>query len=122
MPDICWKRYFLTSNPDSNPRKASGPESYKYIAGDYYLNIETPSLELNNWKEVGSLQVYRNGLESGDKKMKIFSSGKENTVYHLRSSAFSAGFFLTPNPQYDAKATSGRESFKYIAGEYYLNF
>lgn len=109
--------YIVAHNPLYNPDSNSGVKRFKYIAGDYYLNLG-PKIT-TEWESIGKIDVYIGGSNSSKRTVKLYASRTSETMYKIKLD--SSEYIVTPNPSYDSNCDYGKNSFKYVAGQYYLN-
>lgn len=105
--------YIVNHNPSYNPNSKSGKNSFKCIAGNYYLNLGP---KFATWEFIGEITVYDiYGNKEGTSGLYIMKADE----YMYRIKEGSKYYIVTPNPKYDPD--SGKYKFKHVAGNYYLN-
>lgn len=114
--------YIVTPNPSYRKSATSGKDMFQYVAGDYYLNLANASIQTDKWKTLGTITAYKDGNKSYSATMTLYYTQNGDKIYRLKESGSSRYYIVTPNPSYRSSASSGKDSFRCVAGDYYLDF
>lgn len=111
------KEYIVAHNPKYNPDSKSSVSRFKYIAGDYYLNLGPNNT--TEWERIGDIAAYDGGSDSGEETVSLYKMKTDEAIYKIKVG--STYYIVANNPKYNPNGQYTTNRFKHVAGSYYLN-